>query len=535
VSQDWDVICVGGGNNGLTTTAYLARAGLRCLVLERSEIVGGGAMTEPFPGAPGYMHNTHAQLMMWIRNGPMYADLELERYGLEMISLEPQLAMVYREGPPLVVYKDIDRTAESIAAFSKADADRYRDLANLAVAEAPLGLFSFYNLAAPPSTAAMVLEGSREGMEYLRQLQTSPERIVDDYFESEQLKAYLLAQLPQGGSTTNRMGLGNFVFLVLGLTHNWGMHCAKGGTNSVAKALIKVIEAHGGSVLNNSHVDRVLVEGGRAVGVRLAGGEEIRAGRAVVAGAGHWQLVDHLVDEAEWGTDPDSRAFFTGVKRFRIDDVALYTTHLALKNPPEWVGSQYNEDVNRTLGVYWGTDDTKLMKRQMWDCTEHIRPSVMGGLACTHSVADPSVNPGGGHSTFTWMPAPYELDDNPANWDEINAELGEQLVAEWRRYAPNLTDDNIVARVHYSPLDLERRTISMKGGSMMLGDCSPDQMGAFRPVPGWAHHRTPIESLYVAAASCHPFAGVNGAPGRNAAEVIVGDLGVARWWPEFSL
>ncbi|MCZ7528791.1 MAG: NAD(P)/FAD-dependent oxidoreductase [Acidimicrobiia bacterium] len=331
------------------------------------------------------------------------------------------------------------------------------------------------------------------------------------------------------------MGLGNFVFLVIGLFHLWGWNVARGGTNSVARALIRVIESNGGTVLNRSHVDRVLVENGRAVGALLANGDEIRAERAVVCGAGHWQLVDHLVPRDTWPDDPDSQAFVRGVDRFRIDDAALFTTHLALREPPQWIGSEHNPDVNRTVAVYWGTDDTPTLKRQMWDVTEHVRPSVPGGLACTHSVADPSINPSGGHSTFTWEPTCYEVDDDPKSWDEICEEVGQELLREWRRYAPNLDDGNVVAAVHYSPLDLERRTISMKGGSMMLGDCSPDQMGPLRPVPGWAHHRTPIESLYVSAASCHPFAGVNGAPGRNAAEVIVGDLGVARWWPEYTL
>ncbi|KAA0233912.1 MAG: putative thiazole biosynthetic enzyme [Acidimicrobiales bacterium] len=534
MSGDWDVVVVGGGNNGLTTGAYLARAGLRVIVLERNEIVGGGAMTEPFPGAPGYFHNTHAQLMMWIRNGPVYSDLELDKHGLELVALDPQMAMVYREGPPLCIYKDVDRTCESIAAFSKQDAQTYKDLAESAIAESPLSLISFYNVAAPPSTAPLVLEGSREGLEYLRQLTTSPERMVDDYFESEQLKSLLLANLPQGGSTTNRMGMANMTFLVIGLCHLWGMHCAVGGTNSVAKALINVIESNSGRVLNNTHVDQILVEGGRAVGARLANGEEVRAGRAVVCGAGHWQAVDHLVPREQWGSDPDSVAFVHGVDRFRIDDAALFTTHLALSEPPQWIGSEHNPDVNRTLAVYWGTDDTPELKRQMWDVTEHAVPTVHGGLACTHSVADPSINPSGGHSTFTWLPTAYEVDDDPSHWDALREEVGQALLRRWQSYAPNLSGDNVVATVHYTPLDLERRTISMKGGSMMMGDHSPDQMGMFRPVPGWAHYRTPIESLYVSAASCHPFAGVNGAPGRNAAEVIVSDLGVDRWWPEYS-
>ncbi|MCZ7528792.1 MAG: FAD-dependent oxidoreductase [Acidimicrobiia bacterium] len=198
MAADWDVVVVGGGNNGLTTGAYLSRAGLRVLVLERTEIVGGGAMTEPFPGAEGWYHNTHAQLMMWIKNGPMYSDLELERHGLEMVPLDPLIAMVYRDGPPLCIYKDLDRTCQEIARFSKHDADTYGELARTAMAEAPLGLISWYNLAAPPSTAPLALEGSREGLEYLRQLNTSPERLVDDYFESEELRSLLLANVPRG-------------------------------------------------------------------------------------------------------------------------------------------------------------------------------------------------------------------------------------------------------------------------------------------------------------------------------------------------
>lgn len=532
MADSYDVVIVGGGNNGLATAGYLARSGLSVIVLERRDIIGGGAMTEDFPGAEGWRHNTHAQMMMWVRNGPMYSELELEENGLEMVPLDPQVAVVYREGPPLVIYRDIDQAADYISkSINKHDGEAYRELARAAVDAAPMGLMTFYNMPSPPSTASTALEGSREGLQFLREMMSTPERVLDDYFESEQMKALFLQQVLQSGSSTAKFGMGRTPFNLMGLEHLWGMYVAKGGTNSVAQALVKSLESHGGKVVTGVHVDEILVEDGRATGVRTSSGDVIQANKAVVGGAGHWQLVYNLVPEEVWGEAGAS--FVHGVKRFKPDEMVIFTTHLALNEPPSWKAAEHNPDVNDTVCVFWGLDTVEEARSQVDDCHAQRPNRIHGGAACTHTVADPTLNPSGGHSAFTWEMTVYDVNGDAQTWDDIKDEVGREIIESWREYAPNLNPDNIVADVHYSPLDIERRTISMRAGSMILGDASQEQQGYFRPTPGWSDYRTPIENIYVSSGTGHPFGGVLGAAGRNAAGVIAEDFGVERWWPDY--
>lgn len=536
MADEYDVIVVGGGHNGLTTACYLAKQGLSCLVLERNELLGGGAMTQDFPGAPGYRHNTHAQMMMWLEAGPVYQELELERHGCEIVPLEVQAAHVFQDGPPLLFYRDIDRTCETIARYSKRDAETYRQISEQAGAAAPMFLISLFNLPAPPSVQSAALEGDVEGLEFLRMQMSTPDQVVDEYFESDQIKAFLLSQVLQVASGTDRHGAGGWPFSLIGLEHHpaFGMGVAKGGTIAVADALRNYLEQHGGKAVTGAHVDRILIEGERATGVRLSDGTEFRANQAVVAGAGHWQLVFDLVPAEDW-PEPEGPEFVNAIHRFRPDELAIFTTHLALEERPHWEDADEYPELDETVCVFWGLEDPEMVRSQVEDVRAQRLARHPGGATCTHTVADPTLNPGGGHSSFVWQMSVYDVDGDAQAWDRGRSEeFGEQIIATWRKYAPNLNGDNIRATVHYSPLDLERRTISMYEGSMSMGDLSQDQMGSFRPAPGWADYRTPVSNLYVSSGTGHPMGGVMGAAGRNCATVLAEDLNLERWWPDFS-
>ena len=314
------------------------------------------------------------------------------------------------------------------------------------------------------------------------------------------------------------------------------MGVAKGGTNSVAKAMIKNLEANGGSVRNLSQVEKIIIENGEATGARLQDGTEIKASKAVVCGAGHWQLVFSLVDPADWETTDHPRAatFAPAIERFRPDELAIFTTHLALEEPPHWIGADEKPEIDEAVCVFWGLENAQDCYSQVEDIRAGRLNKVRGGAACTHTVADPSLNTNGKHSTFTWEMSVYDVEGDGQNWDRLEEEFGEGMITAWREYAPNHTEDNIIGRVHDSPLDLERRTPSMYKGSMAMGDVTPDQSGPFRPAPGWADYRTPVGNLYVSSGTCHPMGGIMGAAGRNCASVMFEDLGLKRWWPDFS-
>jgi phytoene dehydrogenase-like protein len=214
--------------------------------------------------------------------------------------------------------------------------------------------------------------------------------------------------------------------------------------------------------------------------------------------------------------------FARKVKRYKSDAIVMFTPHLALNEPPRYVAQ--NDDVNECLAVGWGVESTEDLESQFEDARARRFPSRPGGMSFSPTVLDPSQAPAGKHTAFVWQLTSYHLP-----WDEQKREFGDELLGVWREYAPNLTDDNILARFDYSPRDIERSNPSMVEGGAVHGDITPDQMGPFRPIPGY-NYRMPIEGLYLCGSSTGNGGGVNGAPGYIAANAIVDDLRLDRPW-----
>ena len=273
MAESYDVVVVGGGHNGLACAGYLAKAGKRVLVLEARSVAGGGCATEEV-AAPGFRHNFHSNFHGIIHMGPVYRDLELERYGARYVFPENQFAHVFPDGRAIVCSRSVERTAASIARFSKADAETFRELAHAYREVLEQGFIpAMFSPPVPPSQEAGPLEETAEGLTMLRHFLSTPNHVARDLFESPEAQTWLGFWVAQLAGTGDVFGLGaNYPVMLAGSLEPYGWGICVGGSNVLAQAMVRFLEDHGGEVRLDSPVARIEVGGGIARAVELADG-----------------------------------------------------------------------------------------------------------------------------------------------------------------------------------------------------------------------------------------------------------------------
>jgi len=513
---DHDVVVAGGGHNSLVAAAYLAKAGLRCLVVEARGTVGGDTNSERLT-LPGFWHDTCSTAHNLIQASPTLArhELPLEDYGLEYLHPDPVVHLPFPDGTWLTQWRDADRTAEEFAKFSGRDADAYRRLLADYEAVAPLfGRWRHTPIGWGPALPEL-LGAHPDGARWLRRQAMSAWDVVRDAFADEHTRAFMLWMSFMTVQPVDRPGTGPLAYsLVFGRQrHSWTL--PRGGSGALPQALASYVEAHGGTVVTGAEVTGLVIEGGRCTGVETADGATHRAGRAVLSTI----HVKHLVEMAPatlWGD-----GFRYGVDTWQAG-VSMFVAHYATTQPPRFPAG--DGDIAAVASGTPGSVDRLLRLG-----SEFARGIVATDdpvlLVLAPTVADPGRAPGGRHTLKIVGFQPYDLPGGPERWDELKDKVAEANLAELRRYAPNLTDDTILASHVKSPLDLERFNAHNWHGSCHGGDQGPAQSGALRPAPGWAGHRTPIPGLYQTGSTTHPGGSVSAAPGRNAAMVLLRDLG----------
>jgi phytoene dehydrogenase-like protein len=516
MTGEFDVVVAGAGHNSLVAAAYLAKAGLRCLVVEARDGVGGDTNSEQLT-LPGFLHDTCSTAHNLIQASPTLArrELPLEDYGLEYLHPDPVVHLPFPDGAWLTQWRDLDRTCEEFARFSRRDADAYRTLLRDYESVAPLfGRWRHTPIGWGP-TLPELLAGHPDGNRWLRQQATSAWEVVRDAFHDEHTRAFMLWMSFMTVQPVDRPGTGPLASsLAFGRQrHSWTL--PRGGSGALPQALARYLEAHGGVVLTGARVTGLVVEGGRCAGVDTADGQRHRAGRAVLSTV-HVKDLVAMAPAQLWDDD-----FRDGVGTWR-PGVSMFVAHYATTEPPRFpagggevssVASGTPHSVDRLLRV--GSEFTRGI----------VATDDPVLLVLAPTVADPSRAPAGRHTLKVVGFQPYELPGGPERWDQLKDEVAEANLAQLRRHAPNLTGDAILASHVKSPLDLERFNAHNWHGSCHGGDMGPAQSGALRPAPGWAGHRTPIPGLYQTGATTHPGGSVSAAPGRNAAMVMLRDLG----------
>lgn len=510
----WDVIVVGGGHNGLVAANYLGKAGARVLVLERRPVVGGAVVTEET--WPGFKINTFSYVAGLLRR-EIVADLDLPKFGYRTILYDPQYCMPFPNGRCLKLWVDTDRAAAEIAKFSAKDAraypkyveywDRVLELIEPLMLAPPAPLAEMFEVFSTPETETLVRDL------FLR----SAQDLLDEWFESDELKAALAPNAVIGtmcGPSTPgtayvlaHHNVGNLD----GHTQVWGF--SVGGMGGITQSLARAAVANGVQIRTDVGVKEFVVREGKVTGVETTGGETILA-RAVASNA---DAQNTFLKLAPAGSLPP--AFEKEVRAIRSRGAAL-KFNAALSALPEFTADPGTpSDAHRsTVDIAPSLD---YLERGYHDAMEGRFSTQPFIEMLFQSVLDPSVAPPGKHTMTCFVQyAPTEL--RGTDWDSYKTTAAERVLDTIEEYAPNIR--RVVEHWQLvSPKDIEE-ILGMTGGNIFQGDITPDQILSFRPVPGWVQYRTPLPGLYLCGSAAHPGGGVTGAPGHNAAQIILEDL-----------
>ena len=528
--NEFDAIIIGGGHNGLVCAAYLAKAGKRVLVLERRPVLGGAAAGEEV--FPGFKVDTGAS-DAGLFNPRIIKDLNLENHGLRWLENPAVLFAPQLEAPGLTLWRDPERTREEISRLSEKDAARYPEFIRQVSRFATI--LSRMLTLTPPSLPQWELKellpwarvalklkslGKREMMEFIRLLPMPVADYLDEWFENPGLKAALGASGVSGGFLGPRAS-GSALMLLYQAAHagQAGFRASRfvqGGMGALSGALAAAARQHGAEIRTGSGVAHLLIEDGRAVGVDLVAGEQVRAS-AIASSADPVHTLFGLVGAANLEV-----RVVREVKNIRMR-ATLARVNLALEGLPEFKGADQGNTHERLGGHILIAPDLDYVERA-YDQAKYGEFSTQPVLDLTiPTVNDPSLAPPGAHlMCINACYAPYSLKNGA--WDSQKDKLLETVIATLAQYAPDLPAKIIHSQV-ITPLDLERE-YGLTGGDIYHGQMSLDQLLMMRPIAGYGRYRMPVENLYLCGAGAHPGGGVTGAPGYNAAGEIL-----SRGWP----
>ncbi|HEY9466658.1 MAG TPA: NAD(P)/FAD-dependent oxidoreductase [Vicinamibacterales bacterium] len=520
----YDVVVIGGGHNGLTTAAYLARAGRSVLVLERRHVLGGAAVTEEI--FPGFRFSVCSYVVSLLRP-EIIRELDLPRHGLEILPLDGTFTPM-PNGDYLWRVNDHAKTRREIARHSKLDAEAYDEYGRAMV---EMGRFVKPILSMlPPDPTSLDPRGLGQLLFLLRRFQRlsrqdqynqiqlmtmSAVDFLDQWFETDVLKATMSASgiigtfLGVRSPGTAYVLLHHYMGEIDGAFRSWGF--ARGGTGAISMAIAGAARQAGVEIRSQTEVAKILVRDGRASGVVLKNGDEITAGLVVSS------LDPRLTFRRLLEPDQLPGDFLEDVDRYKFRGSSA-KVNLALDALPEFTalpgtGPHLRGAISISPSVDYmerAFDEAKYGHFSRRPYMDIVIPSL----------TDPSVAPPGQHVMSCFVQyAPYHLADG--TWDDQREAFGDTVVDTLAEYAPNIR--NIIRhRQVVTPLDLEREW-SLSEGNIFQGELTLEQLFFLRPAPGWAQYRTPISNLYMCGSATHPGGGIMGAPGRNAAMKILAD------------
>jgi phytoene dehydrogenase-like protein len=533
-NASYDAIIVGGGHNGLTAAAYLAQAGLKTLVLERREIVGGCCVTEEI--APGCKASTTSYIASMLRPEVIH-DLKLANYGLRMVPCDPAIQVAFPDGRVVPWWADRGRAVEEFRKFSARDAqtfvrvdDKLKKLARY--------LQPFF-LEPPPELDTQSFAGwsdlfrvgkrfkgitSQEIAELISFLTGSLGEFLDRNYESETIKTLFLANNvygKHGGPYQPGTAIGLLFHLLSGGEHELQGFCGHviGGMGAISNALATAGQKLGVEIRTSCPVAQIDVRDGDLRGVVLEDGREIQA-RMVFSNADPKRTFLGLIPERELPAE-----FVHAIRGIKMAGPCA-KVNLALSEEPRFTGTPATDSaLERTF--YTIVPSLEFAER-CYDIAKFGEiPEELWVDCVIASNADDSLAPPRTHIMTCFVQyVPYKLRES--NWDEEREFLGDRVLRKIAEHAPNVPNA-VIARQVLTPLDLER-TYGLTEGNIFHGDLTLEQMFFMRPVAGWANYRTPIHGLYLCGAGAHPGGGVTGAPGHNAAKQALRDL--KRGWRE---
>lgn len=521
IDGEFDGIVIGSGYNGLTLAGYMAKQGLKVLVLERRMNYGGATITEEVT-KPGFYHNLHANFI-W-SYGPPHQDFELHRYGLKLMYGEVERCYLFEDGATLMTYTDDPhRTYQQFSkVLPRSDLDALEDVYHRFLTKVEE---EFYAAPKPTEERGEGLE-EIDRKEYRRICDMTGREVINELYESDRLKTFISMNACVRGMPDFAPGTGDF-FLRYAASPK--LSIIRGGTRQLAHALAAFFHAHGGVILNGCHVERITIESGRATGVELSDGRTFRATKFIASGIDPPQTFLKLV-----GEEHISETIAQRCRDWELEEhTALFGFHAATDIAPDYT-PKYPDDANRALAIFMGVNSLEDLDQHWREIEDGKLPSKPGGDACCHTMIDPSYAPPAKHTLLFWQFGPQSKKlAGGKSYDDVKWEYFEKMADRWAEYAPNLTKDHFLGKYAYTPADIEERIINMVGGGCRQGAYTNQQWGYTRPFPEASGYATPIEGLYLCGSACHPGGSIHFGPGYNCANAIAEDLKVEKWWPPY--
>jgi beta-carotene ketolase (CrtO type) len=532
--QAYDVVIIGAGHNGLVCASYLLKEGYSVLLLEKRSVPGGGATTEEAmpEEAPGFKFNLCAIDHEFIHLGPVVEELELTKYGLEYLYCDPVTFCPHPDGKYFLAHKSVEKTRAEIARFNRRDAEKYAEFIDF-WQRFTKGIAPIFN--APPKSIIDIagnygwqniqdllstLGGADKTLDLIRTMLTSATDSLEYWFDSEFLRAPLARMAAEFGAPPSQktIGIGS---MMMSMRHNPGMARPRGGTGALTQALLNLVKDKGGVVLCDRSVESVLIgNNGKVEGVRLAGGEEYRANKAVISNIDAKRLFMEMIPETA------APELYERLKRRIVNNnETILKIDCALSEAPRF--EHHNHKDEYLIGSILIADSVNHVEEA------HALPT-MGKIPDENpsmyldvpTVLDPTMAPDGKHTLWIEFFAPYQIAGaegtglKGTGWtDELKNKVADRVINKLADYAPNVKDAIIARRVE-SPAELGERLGAYKGNYYHI-DMTLDQMVFFRPLPEIANYTTPLEGLYLTGAGTHPGGSISGMPGRNCARVFL--------------
>ncbi|MEH2033631.1 MAG: beta-carotene ketolase CrtO [Nostoc sp.] len=535
--QEYDVVLIGAGHNGLVCAAYLLKAGYSVLLLEKRPVPGGAATTEEClpEEAPGFKFNLCAIDHEFIHLGPVVEELELEKYGLHYLECDPVVFCPHPDGKYFLGHKSVEKTCAEIARYNERDARKYAEFVDFW--QRSLGaMIPMFN-ASPKSIIDIlgnyditklkdlfsVIGSPNKTLDFIRTMLTSAEDLLNEWFDEEFIKAPLARLASELGAPPSQKTLA-IGAIMMAMRHNPGMARPRGGTGALVQALVNLVTSKGGVILTDQHVEKVLIDDGKAVGVRVAGGKEYRAKYGVISNIDAKRLFLQMTDKSDVDA-ADPNLWERLERRIVNNNETILKIDLALDEPLRFPYHAHKDEY--LVGSILIADSVAHVEQAHSKCTLGEIPDADPSMYLVMpSYLDPTLAPSGKHTLWIEFFAPYQIAGaegtglKGTGWtDELKNKVADRVIDKLADYAPNVKNATIARRVE-SPAELGERLGAYKGNYYHV-DMTLDQMIFFRPLPEIANYKTPIDNLFLTGAGTHPGGSISGMPGRNCARVFL--------------
>ncbi|OUC16206.1 MAG: beta-carotene ketolase [Alkalinema sp. CACIAM 70d] len=534
--HSYDILIIGAGHNGLTCAAYLLKEGYTVALLEKRPVPGGGATTEELmpQDAPGFQFNRCAIDHEFIHLGPVVKELELEKYGLEYLYCDPVVFCPHPDGKYFLARKSVEATCAEIARFSPRDAKKYAEFIDFwqrllkgitpmfnAPPKSVIDILGNYDLSKLKDLLSVMAVPGRT-LDFFRTLLSSSEDILNEYFDSEFVKAPLARLAAEMGAPPSQKNLA-LGAIMLGMRHDPGMARPRGGTGALTQALVNLVTSLGGKIFTDQSVEKILIDDDRAVGIRVTGGQEYRATKGIISNIDAKRVFLQLLEPSEVD-DADNNLRERLDRRIVNNNETILKIDCALSEAPKFTNHEHKDEY--LIGSLLIADSVKQVEIAHSDPAIGRIPDADPSIyAVVPTVRDPSMAPPGCHTLWIEFFAPYQIENrqdglNGTGWtDTLKNQVADRVLDKLADYAPNLKQ-SIIARHVESPAELGDRLGSYKGNYYHI-DMTLEQMIFFRPLPELANYKTPIKGLYLTGAGTHPGGSISGMPGRNCARVFL--------------